>query len=77
MINRLPNIAINFLVDKSLKDEIALTNAIEGVSSTKKEIDEAVFNQNNEKKARFKGLAAKYIKLIEDDEIPLKSFRYM
>lgn len=73
MTNNLPKIAINFLVNKSLKDEIALTNEIEGVSSTRKEIDDAVLNQNNKKKARFKGLAAKYIKLIEDDEIPLNT----
>lgn len=73
MAANLPNIAIEFLVNKSLKDEIALTNNIEGVSSTKKEIEDAVFNQNTNKKARFKGLAAKYIKLIQNDVIPLNT----
>lgn len=71
MTNKLPNIAINFLISKSLKDEITLTNEIEGVSSTRKEVEDAVLNQNNNKKSRFKGLASKYIKLIEDDEISL------
>lgn len=73
MTNKLPIIAINFLINKSLKDEITLTNEIEGVSSTRKEIEEAVLSQNNNKKARFKGLAAKYIKLIDDDEIQLNT----
>lgn len=73
MTNNLPIIAINFLIDKSLKDEITLTNEIEGISSTKKEIEKAVLSQNNNKKARFKGLAAKYIKLIDDDEIQLNT----
>ena len=71
LINNLPIIAINFLINKSLKDEITLTNEIEGVSSTRKEIEDAVLNQSNSKKARFKGLAAKYIKLIHNNEIPL------
>lgn len=69
----LPNIAIQFLIHKSLKDEITLTNDIEGVLSTKKEIEDAVLNQNNKKKARFKGLAAKYIKLIQENEVQLNT----
>lgn len=73
MTNQLPSIAISFLVNKSLKDEITLTNEIEGVSSTRKEIEEAVLSQNNHKKARFKGLAANYIKLIKDNEIRLNT----
>lgn len=71
MTNNLPIIAINFLINKSLKDEITLTNEIEGVSSTRREIEEAMLNQNTNKKARFKGLAAKYLKLIQDNEIAL------
>lgn len=72
-VNKLPSIAIDFLVSKSLKDEITLTNEIEGVSSTRKEVEHAIFLQNSDKKTRFKGLAAKYIKLIEDNDVPLNT----
>lgn len=71
MASQLPSIAIRSLISKSLNDEITLTNDIEGISSTRKEIEEAVLSQNNNKKARFKGLAAKYIKLIKDNQIQL------
>ncbi len=68
-----PESALNFLINRFLKDEIALTNDIEGITSTKKEIETAVSSQNNKKKVRFKGLAAKYLKLIQADEISLNT----
>lgn len=71
LLVNLPPIAIKFMINKSLKDEITLTNEIEGVSSTRKEIEDAILNQNTNKRSRFKGLTAKYIKLIENDDIPL------
>ena len=69
----LPNIAINSYIIKSLKDEIALTNEIEGVRSTRKEIEDAIDSIKNDKSARFKGLVDKYFKLISNEIIPLNT----
>lgn len=69
----LPNIAINSYIIKSLKDEIALTNEIEGVRSIRKEIEDAIDSIKNDKSARFKGLVDKYFKLISNEIIPLNN----
>lgn len=69
----LPNIAINSYIIKSLKDEIVLTNEIEGVRSTRKEIEDAIDSIKNDKNARFKGLVDKYFKLISNEIIPLNN----
>lgn len=69
----LPNIAINSYIIKSLKDEIALTNEIEGVRSTRKEIEDAIDSIKNDKSARFKGLVDKYFKLISNEIVPLNN----
>lgn len=69
----LPNIAINSYIIKSLKDEIALTNEIEGVRSTRKEIEDAIDSIKNDKSAKFKGLVDKYFKLISNEIIPLNN----
>lgn len=69
----LPNIAINSYIIKSLKDEIALTNEIEGVRSTRKEIEDAIDSIKNDKNARFKGLVDKYFKLTSNEIIPLNN----
>ena len=69
----LPNIAINSYIIKSLKDEIALANEIEGVRSTRKEIEDAIDSIKNDKSARFKGLVDKYFKLISNEIIPLNN----
>lgn len=71
----LPNIAINSYIIKSLKDEIALTNEIEGVRSTRKEIEDAIDSIKNDKSARFKGLVDKYFKLISNEIIPLNNYK--
>lgn len=70
----LPNIAINSYIIKSLKDEISLTNEIEGVRSTRKEIEDAIDSIKNDKSARFKGLVDKYFKLISNEIIPLNNY---
>lgn len=69
----LPNIAINSYIIKSLKDEIVLTNEIEGVRNTRKEIEDAIDSIKNDKSARFKGLVDKYFKLISNEIIPLNN----
>lgn len=73
--NTLPNDAIIQFANKCLVDEILLTNDIEGVYSTRKEIkiivDEA--NENHKKgKRRFQGLVNRYLMLV-DNKIELNN----
>ncbi|MCH5192694.1 MAG: Fic family protein [Oscillospiraceae bacterium] len=70
----LPEQAVSQFAMRCLIDEIMLTNDIEGVSSTRKEIDEVLSNlSDNDKKLRFKGLVMKYIMLIENKYIDISS----
>ncbi|MBR1457795.1 MAG: Fic family protein [Oscillospiraceae bacterium] len=60
----LPPIAIRQFTDKCLIDEILLTNHIEGVHSTRKEIGEILQDLSTQnKQSRFVGLVAKYVAL--------------
>ena len=75
---KLPLIAIDQFTDRCLIDEIVLTNKIEGVYSTRKEIASVLKGLENvvEKKShrkRFSGLVAKYYKLKEQEHIELKT----
>jgi Fic family protein len=77
---RLPGVAEKYYVRKCLIDEIQTTNDIEGVHSTRKEIREALA-ADDRKLARFKGMAKKYEKLLQDNnEISLhtcQDIRYL
>lgn len=70
----LPQIALVQFTNKCLIDEIKLTNDIEGVYSTRKELS-AVLNEINQKgkKKRFHGLLKKYQMLTSDDEFSLNT----
>lgn len=73
----LPGVARDCYSRNCLIDEIMMTNDIEGVRSTRKEIVdviEAPEGQDN-KHGRFEGLIQKYLRLLESDEgnIPLSS----
>lgn len=70
----LPDVALVQFANKCLIDEIRLTNDIEGVYSTRKELA-AVLNEvdNKAKKKRFYGLLNKYKMLISDNEFPLST----
>ena len=59
---QLPNIALNQFTKKCLIDEIHLTNDIEGVYSTRKEIDEilSMTVPKSQKNNRIFGLVKKY-----------------
>jgi len=60
----------NKIIAKTLIKEIILTNDIEGIISTRKEVIEALENKSNStKKIRFQGLVEKYSKIIKDEEI--------
>ena len=72
--NELPNAALIQFANKCLIDEIKLTNDIEGVYSTRKELV-SVLNEvsNKAKKKRFYGLLNKYKMLISDNEFALNT----
>ncbi len=71
----LPGVAIQQFANKSLIDEIFLTNDMEGVYSTRKEI-KTILNENKEgcrkKRKRFSGLVTRY-QMLGDSTIALNS----
>lgn len=74
----LPLKAIHQYAQKCLIDEIVLTNKIEGVHSSRKEIGEALAILDKQSAAkgryhRFVGLVNKYNKLIRKEQVPLAS----
>lgn len=74
LCSTLPTIAITSFINKALVEEIMITNEIEGIRSTRKEVESAINLANNSsqnKTARFEGLAKKYIKLIFDEQLKL------
>lgn len=75
---QLPGVAKEQYSKKCLIDEIVLTNRIEGVHSSRKEIGEVLdlLQQQSQKKGqhtRFLGLVNKYFKLLSEEDIPLES----
>ena len=63
----LPEAAIEFMLDECLIKEIMITNSIEGVSSTRKEIADIINSKKGEeKKKRLIGMVRKYQMLILD-----------
>lgn len=74
ILNQLPPIAFKYYINKNLIDEIMLTNDIEGVYSTRKEISQIIeMPDNSTKKVRLMGLVKKYQKLINGEKISLSS----
>ena len=74
----LPPIALRQYFRKCLIDEIVLSNNIEGVYSSRKEIGDALDELSNQsdkkgKKKRFDGIVNKYAMLSEADSVPLNS----
>lgn len=72
LIYHVPEIALRQYTKKCLIDEIRMTNQIEGVNSTKKEIND-ILNSNEKKaaKKRLYGLVKKY-QLLEEEDISLE-----
>ena len=80
LCNALPGVAIYQYSKKCLIDEIVITNKIEGVHSSRKEIGEALNilelqSKNKGKHHRFSGLVNKYLKLINLENISLYTCR--
>lgn len=72
-IRKLPNIALFQFTRKCIVDEIQLTNEIEGVHSTRKEIRELIEDKTeNRKSKRLYGLVQKYLMLSQRQKIELK-----
>ena len=70
----LPELAISQFTFKCLIDEILLTNNIEGVHSTRKEISEILQDLSfRDKRNRFVGLVAKYAALEDTQQLSFKS----
>lgn len=74
LARRLPGAALAQYEKRCLIDEIILTNDIEGVYSTRREIG-AILNELEEKnrKNRFYGLVNKYVMLNKGIDIPMNS----
>lgn len=74
LCKELPRAALRQFAQKCLVDEIVLTNDIEGVNSTRREISE-VLEQIDSKsgKRRFYGLVRKYLMLQEEEERKIKT----
>lgn len=72
LVEGLPSIALKQFTQKCLVDEIKLTNDIEGVHSTRKEIKELLnLNNTNNIQKRLDGLVYKYAMLLGDDNIAI------
>lgn len=67
----LPEAAVSQFARKCLIDEIVLTNDIEGVSSTRREIGDVLDQIEGKKRLRFRGLVNKYRKLQENETVPI------
>ena len=73
-MNLVPPIALTQYTRRCLVDEIKMTNEIEGVNSSRREINE-ILNAKKEKNEhkRFYGLVKKYEMLLKDEKIKLSS----
>ncbi len=72
--NNLPGIALSQFQQRCLIDEIVLTNNIEGVHSTRKEISEILQDlSKNNKHERFVGLIKKYVLLMKNETLSLQT----
>ncbi|MDR1160652.1 MAG: Fic family protein [Syntrophomonadaceae bacterium] len=65
--HQLPGIAVDHVLNRLLIDEMMLTNEIEGVNSTRKEIIAALNAAEAVPKKRFYGMAKKYSLLMKDE----------
>ena len=73
--NSLPGIALKQYINKCLIDEIVITNNIEGVHSTRKEIGEILDDLEGKSDKRFFGLVNKYNALITGSYVSIKDSR--
>ena len=73
-MNSVPGIALEQYTKRCLVDEIKMTNEIEGVNSSRREINEILNDKGqNSKHKRFYGLVKKYEMLLQNQQIKLSS----
>lgn len=70
LTSEIPGIALQQYIKKCLIDEIVLTNEIEGVVSTRKDINEILENVEDKNK-RLTGLVNKYLNLCSEENIDI------
>ena len=76
LYDRLPKKAITQFANRCLIDEIVLSNNIEGVHSTRKELNDILNDlSGNNKRQRFYGLVNKYKMLFSKDNIRIETCR--
>lgn len=74
LCSQLPELALHQFALRCLVDEIVLSNNIEGVHSTRKEISEILTDlSGNSKTKRFSGLVNKYVLLMGGENIPINT----
>lgn len=72
--NRLPKIAINHFTKRCLVDEIILSNGIEGVYSSRREINSVLSELETKSRGkRFSGFVQKYMMLKNNEPLSFKS----
>lgn len=71
---QLPGKAITSYTESCLIDEIVITNEIEGVNSTRREISEVLDSlAEKDRHKRFHGLVQKYLMLCSGKDIPMRT----
>ena len=76
LTNDLPGKALHQFTIENLINEIVITNEIEGVNSTRREIGNILEQlEQNDKKMRFKGLVNKYLMLNDENHQPITSVK--
>lgn len=74
LCSNLPKIALEQFALRCLIDEIILTNNIEGIHSTRKEICQVLSSLSKQDKyKRFSGLIKKYIILMKEDNVDINN----
>ncbi|MEG0375790.1 MAG: Fic family protein [Raoultibacter sp.] len=74
LTTRLPGKALDHYTTHCLIDEVVLTNEIEGVNSSRREIEEVLEHlQNNDRKGRFYGIVSKYLLLQSNEPLALEN----
>ncbi len=74
LVSSIPETAIEHYISECMIDEIILTNDIEGVISTRKEIEAAMEAlSKKDKRMRFKGIVNKYNSLVLAESIPMNT----
>lgn len=72
--DELPGVAISHFTIRSLVDEIVLTNEIEGVYSSRREINNILYElETKNRRKRFKGLVQKYLMLQKNETLSFQT----